>query len=243
MARTTSDEEIQLRKRARRRLVGAVVLAVAVAVLLPMVLDTEPKPVSNNVNIQIPSPDSPAYAPKGAEPAPVDPAQDSVARPLKPDTAPAAGSQASEAPKAPEAPQTVEAPRAVQAPRAAEAPKAAAPEKEDVRPAPKEAAKAPAGETAGSAPKEAAKPAEKSAAKPSSGKFVVQLAALSDAAKAKQLQQRVARAGVKAYTEVVKTAKGDVTRVRAGPFDTREAAEKARARLKGAGLDGKVVPR
>lgn len=237
MARTTSDEEIQLRKRARRRLVGAVVLAVAVAVLLPMVLDTEPKPVSNNVNIQIPSPDSPAYAPKGAEPAPVDPAQDSVARPLKPETAPAAGSQASEAPKAPEAP------KAVQAPRVAETPKAGAPEKEDVRPAPQEAAKAPAGETAGSAPKEAAKPAEKSAAKPSSGKFVVQLAALSDAAKAKQLQQRVARAGVKAYTEVVKTAKGDVTRVRAGPFDTREAAEKARARLKGAGLDGKVVPR
>jgi len=74
-------------------------------------------------------------------------------------------------------------------------------------------------------------------------KFVVQIAALGDAAKAKQLLQQVNGTGVKAYTETVKTAKGDVTRVRAGPYDSREAAEKARGKLKGAGLDGKVVPR
>ena len=33
-----------------------------------------------------------------------------------------------------------------------------------------------------------------------------------------------------------------VTRVRAGPYASREAAEKAQQRLKGAGFDGKVVP-
>jgi len=49
--------------------------------------------------------------------------------------------------------------------------------------------------------------------------------------------------GVKTYTEVVSTKTGDVTRVRAGPFATREAAEKARAQLKKAGLDGHVVPK
>ena len=58
MARNVSDEELQLKKRARRRLVGAIVLVTAVAVVLPMVLDSEPKPVNQNINIQIPSPDA-----------------------------------------------------------------------------------------------------------------------------------------------------------------------------------------
>ena len=35
MARPVSDEELQLKKRARRRLVGAIVLVTAVAVILP----------------------------------------------------------------------------------------------------------------------------------------------------------------------------------------------------------------
>src|SRR5918911_1417160 len=64
MARPISDEELELKKRARRRLIGAIVLATAVAVILPMVLDTEPKPVSSNVDIQIPSPDGPQHGPK-----------------------------------------------------------------------------------------------------------------------------------------------------------------------------------
>ena len=66
MARPISDEELQLKKRARRRLVGAIVLVTAVAVVLPMVLDSEPRPVSQNVDIQIPSPDSGEFKPKGS---------------------------------------------------------------------------------------------------------------------------------------------------------------------------------
>ncbi|HQT27306.1 MAG TPA: hypothetical protein PLK99_12065, partial [Burkholderiales bacterium] len=50
---TVSEEEIQLRKRARRRLVGAVALAVLAAIILPMVFDDKVKPVGN-VQIQIP---------------------------------------------------------------------------------------------------------------------------------------------------------------------------------------------
>ena len=44
-------------------------------------------------------------------------------------------------------------------------------------------------------------------------------------------------------TEVVKTVKGDVTRVRAGPFATREAAEKAREQLKSIGMNGNITTR
>ncbi len=257
MARTTSDEELQLKKRARRRLVGAVVLATTVAVVLPMVLDNEPKPVSQNVNIQIPSPDAPAVAPKPAAPgmrdeagAKAPPSASSaphIARDLKPEaqTAPVAKAEASAAEKKepphpaaqPETPRSAEAAHAAAEPaKAPQQPKAAA--SEAAKPAAKEAAKA-ASQDGQKTPAKGGEAVKSTA----SGKFVVQIAALSDTAKAKQLQQQVSGAGVRAYTEVVKTAKGNVTRVRAGPYDTREAAEKARGRLKSAGLDGKVVPR
>ena len=66
MARPISDEELQLKKRARRRLVGAIVLVSIAAVVLPMVLDSEPKPLSQNIDIQIPSPDSGGLKPRSA---------------------------------------------------------------------------------------------------------------------------------------------------------------------------------
>jgi DedD protein len=78
-------------------------------------------------------------------------------------------------------------------------------------------------------------------AESASGNYVVQVAALADAAKARQLQKQMSGAGLKTYTEVISTKAGEITRVRAGPYATREAAEKARAQLKKAGLDGQVV--
>jgi len=96
------------------------------------------------------------------------------------------------------------------------------------------------------APAKPAKPAAKKpkpAAKPAGGKFVVQVIALADAARAKQMQGQIAAAGIKSYTEVVKTAKGEVTRVRAGPFATRQAAEKARQQLKALGMSGNIATR
>ncbi len=51
------DPVLPEKKRARRRLVGAVALALAVAVGLPMILDSEPKPLATDIDIQIPSKD------------------------------------------------------------------------------------------------------------------------------------------------------------------------------------------
>ncbi len=56
MAKAISSEELQLKKRARRRLVGAIALVLVVVIFLPMVLDNEPKPVSENIAINIPPP-------------------------------------------------------------------------------------------------------------------------------------------------------------------------------------------
>ena len=75
------------------------------------------------------------------------------------------------------------------------------------------------------------------------GAYVVQVAALADAARVKQLQKQMSAAGIRSYTEAVNAKSGEVTRVRAGPYATREAAEIARTRLRNAGLDGKVVPK
>jgi DedD protein len=112
------------------------------------------------------------------------------------------------------------------------------PSPEPVKAAPKETAKE-TSKPAKAAPAKAPKPA----AKPAGGQFAVQVIALADAEKAKQMQAKITAAGIKAYTEIVKTAKGDVTRVRAGPFATREAAEKAREQLKAIGMNGNVTTR
>src|SRR3954468_14329395 len=54
MATAIRDEELQLKKRARRRLVGAIALVLLIVVFLPMVLDSEPKPLNQDIAINIP---------------------------------------------------------------------------------------------------------------------------------------------------------------------------------------------
>ena len=70
MARSISDEELQLKVRARRRILGAVAIVVAFVVLLPMVLDSQPKREVQEVAINIPTQDkAPPFNPslKSAE--------------------------------------------------------------------------------------------------------------------------------------------------------------------------------
>ncbi|MEN3355089.1 MAG: DedD protein [Betaproteobacteria bacterium] len=258
MARPISDEELQLKKRARRRLVGAIVLVSAVAVILPMVLDSEPKAVNQNVDIQIPPTDSPDRAkivtpglviadadkgkgsppsakqtePRAASTTEADSA--SVSRSIeaepKGDTAssarPVKPSGAAAGPSEPGSPGAVLTKEITQN---------EATRKQSVADDAREGSRAPAGEPPKAATKEPSTAANAA--------YVVQVAALSDSIRVKQLQKQIAGAGVKAYTEVVSTKSGHVTRVRAGPYATREAAEKARTQLKKVGLEGKVVPR
>lgn len=57
MAKQPTDDELNLRRKARRRLIGAVALTLAVVVILPMVLDSEPKPAVQDIELRIPDPD------------------------------------------------------------------------------------------------------------------------------------------------------------------------------------------
>jgi DedD protein len=67
---TGNDPLLPEKKRARRRLVGAIALALAAAVGLPMLLDSQPKPLAGDIAIQIPSKDKAAPLPVPSEPAP-----------------------------------------------------------------------------------------------------------------------------------------------------------------------------
>lgn len=58
------DPQLQLKKRARRRLVGAVAFAGLAAVVLPMVMDEEPKRPIQDVQIRIPGQDQVPFRPK-----------------------------------------------------------------------------------------------------------------------------------------------------------------------------------
>src|SRR6266702_5203349 len=49
------DHPIPEKQRAPRRLVGAIALVIAAVVILPMVLDSHPKPVTDDISIDIPS--------------------------------------------------------------------------------------------------------------------------------------------------------------------------------------------
>lgn len=55
MAKQLSDDEQNLRRKARRRLIGAFALTLAVVVILPMVLDSEPKPTGKDIDLRIPA--------------------------------------------------------------------------------------------------------------------------------------------------------------------------------------------
>lgn len=57
MTKEQTEDELNLRRKARRRLIGAVALTLAVVVILPMVLDREPKPAGQDIDLRIPAPD------------------------------------------------------------------------------------------------------------------------------------------------------------------------------------------
>lgn len=57
MAKELTDDELNLRRKARRRLIGAIALTLAVVVILPMVLESQPKPTGQDIDLRIPAPD------------------------------------------------------------------------------------------------------------------------------------------------------------------------------------------
>jgi DedD protein len=64
------------------------------------------------------------------------------------------------------------------------------------------------------------------------GRFVVQVGAFADPARAREIRLKLERAGLKTYTHVAETKDGKRTRVRVGPFTVKADAEKAAEKIK-----------
>jgi DedD protein len=75
----------------------------------------------------------------------------------------------------------------------------------------------------------------------SSGRFVVQVGAYTDARTLKEARGKVEKLGLQTYTQVVENDAGKRTRVRLGPYATRDEAEAAAAKLKRAGLPANIL--
>jgi DedD protein len=82
MAKKLTEKELDLRRKTRRRLLGAIMLALAAVVILPMLLDGEPRESgSQNISLEIPSPDS---VDKFVAVPPVFTTSDTLAEPVSP---------------------------------------------------------------------------------------------------------------------------------------------------------------
>jgi DedD protein len=152
MAQEQQDVDT-LKRRGRRRLVGAVALVLLAVIVLPMVFDQEPRQSAPQISVRVPGEDETPFKPKAAAPKKVDKAEKK---------------------------------------------------------------------------QETAKTEE----------FIVPVGAFSNA---EGVVAKLKAAKVPHYTEPVQ---GNLTRVRAGPFPTKDAAEKALQKLRGLGLEpGAVAPR
>ena len=193
-----------LKRRGRRRLVGAIALVLAAVIVLPMVFDSEPKGSAPPVSVRIPAEDETGFTPK-----------------VTPKSAPLPEQKAVEKAVAKPVEKAVEA----------------APEKAPPPPVEKPAPKIEVTVTKGADKPPAIaeqKRAEAALAGAAGGEqFVVPAGAYADPT---TVVEKLKEAKVPHYTESIAIKGGTVTRVRAGPFASREAAEKAFEQLKGLGL-------
>lgn len=221
MAKQQTDDELNLRRKARRRLIGAIALTLVVVAILPMVLDSEPKPTGLDIDLRIPAPDKAGeFIPKVAvsEVAKVLPlAASSVGDVLAPPAASAASAVA-----APGKEPVVAGDSKPEEPGKSQPAANIQPESKTVEPK--------ATESKAAEPKNADKPV-------SAESYVAQVGAFSSADAAKHELDKLKKWGFKAYTEKV----GDKIRVRVGPYAEREKAEKVRQMLEKHGLHPVVI--
>jgi len=172
-----------LKRRGRRRLVGAIALVLVAVIVLPWIFDPQPRQVPP-VSVRIPSEDESPFKPK---PVPALPPQ----------------------------------PTAVEAPKPATVPEPV------VAPQPKDAA-APA-----SKPRPTDAERARAEAALANVQYVVPVGAYADP---DNVIAKLKAAKIPFYTEPVATEKGKVTRVRAGPYRSRDAAERALKQIKALGF-------
>ena len=200
-----------MRRRARHRLIGASVLVVLGVIGFPLLFDTQPRPVSVDIAVDIPdratakplvdtSTPKPLSASAGLD------AKEEVVPDAKPEAAvTAAAAVAAVVPKAVE---TKPEPAKVEA-------------KADAKPE----------------VKSATKPADSK----DTGRFVVQAGTFSDDGKLRETRSKLEKAGITTYTQVIESKEGRRVRVRVGPFTKRDDADKMANKIKQLQLQPQVL--
>lgn len=252
-----------MRTRARHRLIGASVLVLLGVIGFPLLFDSQPRPISVDIPIEIP--DKNTVKPLGAA-AQVKPATDivvesdagkeHVGKTPAPATAPvvrpavvasaavvpavvasraATGTVSSGAASAPTKP----------AIKSETKPEVKAEVKPETKPLEKPLVRTDDGAKAQAlleGKDTAQKPASAAvAAAAASGRFVVQIGAFSDAAKAHEARVKLEKAGMKTYTQVVEPKEGKRIRVRVGPFESKGNADKTAEKIRKLDLPASVL--
>jgi len=211
-AQTTEPVEV-MRKRARHRLMGAVVLVLTAVVVFPLLVDKQPRPVAVDIPIEIPDKNK--------------------VRPLEAEVAEAQKDSQKTAPVAPEtsspsAPAVSAVPVAPVASVASPAAKA-----EEVLTTPESKVKEAARAEALLAGKEPANKETSNKDAPANGeRYIVQFGAYAENDKAQEARRKVESTGLKTYTHVIETKEGRRIRARVGPFASKAEAEQAADKIK-----------
>ena len=246
-----------IRKRARHRLMGSVILVLGAVVGLPLLFDSQPRPVAIDTPIVIPdrnqaAPLAPPVAGKSAgskeRPSSIGPDQ-TAPQSVKTDVANVAALDANEELVNKEGKSEVKTETKIeQKPEAKSEPKTdiKTESKSDSKTDKKQEIKSDAKDGVKDASKDAAKAKAlldgKDVSKPSDAvRSVVQVGAFADAAKAKEARSKLEQAGIKTYTQEIETKEGKRIRVRVGPFASKEEADKAAEKIRKLNLPTTVL--
>jgi DedD protein len=247
LANTPAESVEVIRKRARHRLMGSVVLVLGAVVGLPLLFDSQPRPVAIDTPIVIP--DRNQVAPLAAPSAvvkPVAPSKEVVVDTIDVQQVPGVKSTVANAAALDPHEEVVTKdtkvavkqevkpeikPEVKVETKSENKPEVKVETKPETKPDAKDGAKAKALLDG----KDAAKSADAAV------RAVVQVGAFADLAKAKEARAKLEHAGIKTYTQDVDTKEGKRTRVRVGPFATKEEAEKAAEKIRKLNLQATVL--
>jgi DedD protein len=228
---TPAESVDALRRRARHRLIGASVLVVLGVIGFPLLFDTQPRPVSVDIAVDIPdratakplvdtSKQKPLSASAGLD------AKEEVVPEAKPEVK----AESKPEPKADVKPDVAVAAAAAVAAVVPKAETKQEPAKADAKTETKPDVKTDA--------KAAAKPTD---SKDTGARFVVQAGTFSDEAKLRETRSKLEKAGITTYTQVIEGKDGRRVRVRVGPFSSRDEADKVARKIKQLQLQPQVL--
>ena len=210
----SNDQELNLKKRARRRLVGAIALVLLMVIVLPMILkDRSATQPQDQITITLPSEQVQTEASDfDSNIVPTEPSITTLPQVAEPEVA---------------EPEVTE-------------PEVTEPESGATKPDLEASASKALPTTKPEAPTSTPTPTVKSSTE-DNRQYHVQIGVFSDAANVKQLQAKLSDLGYKSQTEKIDTDKGKKIRLRTQVFGDRNEAAIALEIIKDAGLTGMVV--